>query len=132
MRLALAAALLLAPSAAMAADTPLDAAAFEAYVTGHTLTYSQGGTVFGTEQYLPGRTVRWAFTGGECTDGTWYQDAEYICFVYPTDPQHQCWTFYLGADGLTARYKGDPPGMELSEVAQSPEPLICPGPDVGV
>lgn len=132
MRHLLLAALLSAAPLVAAAQTPMDADAFETYVTGKTLTYSRGREVFGTEQYLPGRRVRWAFTGEACTDGEWYQDGDYICFLYPEEPDPQCWVFTLGDQGLIARFRGDPPGAELTEVEQSPEPLACPGPDVGV
>ena len=114
------------------AETPMTAAEFEAYTTGKTLTYSLGGEVFGTEQYRPGRQVVWAFTGDDCTDGRWYEQAGLICFVYPTDGTPQCWTFYLDNNSLRAKFIGDSSEAELSVVAQSPKPMACMGPDVGV
>ncbi len=124
--------LALLPVAALA-QTPMTAEEFEAYAEGKTLTYAEGGQVFGTEQYLPGRRVRWAFTQDICQDGTWYQQGEQICFVYEGgagDPQ--CWTFWREGGRLKARFAGDPDGRELTEVEQSQGPLLCPGPDVGV
>lgn len=114
------------------AETAMTADEFEAYATGKTLTYAYGDEIFGTEQYLAGRRVLWAFTGDECRKGSWYADGEQICFVYEDDGVPQCWVFFRDADGLRALYAGDPVGSELSEVEQSPEPLACPGPDVGV
>ncbi|MDZ4135335.1 MAG: hypothetical protein U1D06_07030 [Paracoccaceae bacterium] len=114
------------------AQTQLSAEDFEAYATGKTLTYAIGGQVYGTEQYLPGRRVLWAFSGDTCRKGRWYEDAGKICFVYEHDSTPQCWTFQQGDDGLRARFTQDPASAELSEVAQTPEPLICSGPDVGV
>ena len=114
------------------AETPMTAAEFEAYVTGKTLTYSLGGKVFGTEQYRPDRKVVWAFTGDDCAEGIWYEQAGLICFVYAQDGTPQCWSFYLDASGLRAKYSGDSAGAELSVVAQSPKPMACMGPDVGV
>ena len=114
------------------AETAMTAAEFEAYATGKTLTYSVGGEVFGTEQYLPDRHVVWAFKGDDCTDGTWYEDAGLICFSYENMGDPQCWNFYLGGSGLRAEFVGDAAGSELSEVAQSTKPLACAGPDVGV
>lgn len=111
---------------------PMTLEEFEAYATGKTLTYAIGGEVYGAEQYLPGRRVLWAFRGDECRKGYYYGDAGEICFVYEHDPTPQCWTFERGVTGLSARFSGDPPGAELSEVAQTPDPLICAGPDVGV
>ncbi|MEY4983493.1 MAG: hypothetical protein RIR62_1759 [Pseudomonadota bacterium] len=121
---------LAAPLRAAPAE-PMTAEAFEAYATGRTLSYAQGAQVWGSEQYLPGRRVIWAFADGACQHGTWYPQGEEICFVYEGDPAPQCWTFWQQADGLRARFAGDPSGTELAEVAQSEKPLSCPGPDVG-
>ena len=126
--------LMLLPSALAAAAPPdaLTGPAFEAYTTGKTLTFAQRGEIYGAEQYLPGRKVRWAFKGDVCRDGSWYEEAGKICFVYEHDPTPQCWTFWREDGRLTGLYTGDGPGSELSEVAQSPDPLACAGPDLGV
>jgi hypothetical protein len=123
---------LLAFAATAHAETQMTGAEFEAYATGKTLTYAAQGQIYGVEQYLPGRRVRWAFIDDTCRIGTWYEAQEQICFVYEHDATPQCWTFHLGASGLTARFVTDPPGTELTEVGQSPDPLACAGPDVGV
>lgn len=107
-------------------------AEFEAYATGRTLTFAAGGTVFGTEQYLPGRRVIWAFTDDICKEGIWYEDGDMICFAYEDPSAPQCWKFWRDGTGLRAQFEGDPAGTELSEVAQSDQPLRCLGPDVGV
>jgi hypothetical protein len=104
---------------------------FETYTTGKTLTYAQGGLVYGIEEYLPGRQVRWAFAEGECETGRWYVEAEWICFTYESTPDPQCWQFFRTEGGLMARFRGDAPGSELSEIGKSAAPLNCPGPDVG-
>lgn len=119
-------------TSAVGAETPMTATEFEAYATGKTLTYSVGGEVYGAEQYLPGRRVIWAFKGNTCADGVWYEEAGLICFAYENDPDPQCWNFFASADGLRAEFTGDPASSPLSEVAQSPIPLNCAGPDVGV
>jgi len=129
MRMALA--LLLLTALPATAQTTMTADQFERYATGKTLTYSQAGEVFGTEQYLANRRVRWAFTGAECQDGIWYEAAGLICFVYDTEPTPQCWSFSEDASGLHARFNDDPAGTALSEVEQTTTPLICAGPDVG-
>jgi len=117
---------------ARSADAPLTAQEFEAYATGKTLSYAQAGTVWGSEQYLPGRKVIWAFTEDDCQYGHWYEDAGNICFVYENDPAPQCWRFFREEKGLRAVFL-DGDGMTLlSEVGQSSKPLNCPGPDVGV
>ncbi|MFN3847457.1 MAG: hypothetical protein ACK4RZ_16790 [Paracoccaceae bacterium] len=109
----------------------LSASEFESYTTGKTLTFSQLGQVYGAEQYLPGRKVRWAFKGDQCRNGEWYEEAGLICFTYEYDPAPQCWNFWRQDGRLTGLFIGDTPGTELSEVAQSPDPLACAGPDVG-
>jgi hypothetical protein len=126
--------LMLLPLPTMAAEpsVPMTGAEFEAYTTGKTLTFSQLGEVYGAEQYLPGRKVRWAFKGDICRDGSWYQEANLICFVYEYDPTPQCWNFWRREGRLTGLFVGDGAGTELSEVAQSPDPLPCAGPEVGV
>jgi hypothetical protein len=125
------AALLLGP-AVRAADAPVTPEAFEALSVGRTLTYSLGGEVYGTEQYLPGRRVLWAFEGEECRTGQWYEDADLICFVYDAGSFPQCWTYFRDANGLRAQFAGDPPGAEAATVAEIPGPMNCPGPQVGV
>ena len=111
--------------------SPMTAAAFEAYVTGKTLTYAQGGRIYGTEQYKPDRKVVWAFTEEECREGYWFAQGPQICFVYedPNDPQ--CWLFYSRADGMWARFVGDAADAPLSQVSPSQGPLSCAGPNVG-
>jgi hypothetical protein len=134
MRLIILAALVFACATPLLADdqTPMTEAEFDAYVTGKTLTYADGGTVFGTEQYKPNNKVVWAFSGDECRDGTWYEKNKQICFVYedPNDPQ--CWLFFMAAGGMKAQFMGLGGSDLLSEVQQSSGPMPCAGPDVGV
>lgn len=135
-RLSLAAALLagLAALPAGAADKPMTPAEFGAYSLGKTLYYAVGDKPYGAETYLPDHRVVWAFLGEDCKNGTWYEAAGgQICFIYDGDDKGpQCWTFYRSGAGLKAHFAGDPAGADLIEVRQSPEPLACPGPKVGV
>lgn len=121
----------LAASAAHAAE-PMSAEAFEAYVTGKTLTFANGGGPYGVEEYLPGREVRWAFIGEECVDGRWYPQGEAICFAYEGRIEPQCWFFYDEASGIRARPVENPEGSSLYEIDRSDTPMICPGPRIGV
>lgn len=114
------------------AETNMTGKEFEAYATGKTLTYAANGQIYGVEQYLPDRRVRWAFVDDTCRIGHWYEDAGEICFVYEHDATPQCWTFHLSDGKLMARFISDPPETELKEVNQTSEPLACTGPDVGV
>jgi hypothetical protein len=122
----------LAQQATPVADAPMSGAEFDAYATGKTLSYAQDGVVWGSEQYLPGRKVIWAFAEDDCQYGHWYEDQGNICFLYDNDPNAQCWKFFREATGLRAIFMGADGGTSLSEVAQSTTPLTCPGPDVGV
>lgn len=124
--------LVLLPVLAGAGEAPLTAEEFEARTTGRTLTYAVDGEVYGTEQYLPGRQVIWAYEGAECQRGTWAETGGQICFLYEGDPEPACWQFFDEGGRLAARYLGDDDNSSLKELAQSPEPLNCPGPEVGV
>ena len=118
--------------AALAAQSPMTAQEFEEYVTGRTLTYADRGVIYGIEEYLPNRRVRWAFTADECRDGYWYDAEGEICFVYEGNPDPQCWTFTRRGGRLSALFTGAEDGRELYEAQQSDKPLVCLGPDVGV
>jgi hypothetical protein len=123
--------LFLALALPASAAEPVGVAEFEAFATGKTLSYAVGGTVYGAEQYLPGRRVIWAFRGQECRKGFWYEEAGQICFVYEDEPGAQCWTFSRDGDRLQARFSGDAEGAEPAQVQES-TPLTCAGPDLGV
>jgi hypothetical protein len=114
------------------ADTPITAEVFEDHVTGKTITYRQFDNLFGVEEYLADRKVRWSTAPDECQYGTWYPSGENICFVYEYNPAPQCWTFWLRNGALVALSVNALPGEELHEVDVSDTPLPCPGPDVGV
>ena len=114
------------------AETPITAEEFEAHVTGKTLTYQQYEGVFGIEEYLEGRKVRWSTAPNECLYGTWYPQGENICFVYEYDPNPACWTFWMEGGALVALSTSGLPGEELHETNASNQGLPCPGPDVGV
>lgn len=124
--------LTLALAAPARADSPIGALAFEAHVEGRTIAYQQFGSLYGTEEYLPGRRVRWSTAPDHCQYGSWYPQGEDICFVYEADPTPTCWTFWLRDGALVALSNADAPGAELYEITQDQPPLSCPGPDVGV
>lgn len=119
------------PATAEDPSPPLDAHGFDTRTVGRTITYSAGGLAYGTEQYLPGQKVLWAFEGGLCKEGDWFQDGQYICFDYKDENGLQCWTFFDTAQGLVARFRGNPASEPLVSLDESPEPLSCQGPDVG-
>lgn len=114
-----------------AAEPPIGAAEFEAHVTGKTVTYGQFGTIFGIEEYLTDRKVRWSVAPNECLYGIWYPSNDDICFVYEDDPAPACWTFWLRDGALVALSVDAAPGEELHEVDAGSQPLPCPGPDIG-
>ena len=114
------------------ADAPLTAEEFEAHVTGKTVTYQQYENVFGIEEYLPGRKVRWSTAPDECQYGSWFPEADKICFVYEYNPTPICWTFWMKDGALVALSETGIAGEELYEVDASDQGLPCPGPDIGV
>lgn len=117
-----------------AMTTPMSLAEFEAFSTGKTLVYAEGGTVIGSEQHLPGNRTLDADLGGPCTEGEWFADGEAICFVYAAYPGTHCWLFWREGGGVMARTAGaqtaeaDGP---IYSVTASDAPLDC-LPDVGV
>lgn len=113
------------------ADTPITAEAFEAHVTGKTLTYQQFDSLFGVEEYLPDRKVRWSTAPNECLYGSWFPQDDKICFVYEYNPDPICWTFWLRDGALVALSETGLAGEELHEVDASDQGLPCPGPDIG-
>ncbi len=113
------------------ADTTLNAAEFDALTLGRTMTWAEFGTVYGVEQYLPGRRVRWAVLGDDCKAGHWYAEGSAICFQYEDDPAPDCWKITLDAAGLLARYTTNPPEAEPVVVEETAEPMACFGPEVG-
>lgn len=115
----------------LAAEAPLDAAAFDALTLGRTFTFAESGRPYGAEEYLPGRRVRWSFLDGQCKEGRWWEERGLICFAYEDNPDPQCWSFVDTGNGLSARFEGDPSGTYLYEVARNPGPLQCLGPEVG-
>ncbi|MBN8632726.1 MAG: hypothetical protein J0L76_17965 [Rhodobacterales bacterium] len=114
------------------AETPLTAGEFDALTLGRTMTWAEFGTVYGVEQYLPGRKVRWTVLGDDCKTGHWYQDGPMICFQYEDDPAPDCWTITRSDPGLIARYMPGAPGDAPVLVEETTEPLACFGPEVGV
>jgi hypothetical protein len=119
--------------AAAPSATPMTGEEFNAATIGRTFYFSSAGQPYGAEQYLPGNRVIWAFVGDDCRDGKWYEDQGMICFVYddnPNDPQ--CWLIFDGESGLQVQSMQFPDSPPLIAVEQSPEPLACLGPNVGV
>ncbi|WP_322866841.1 hypothetical protein U5922_012025 [Aquicoccus sp. G2-2] len=123
--------LFLTPLSPAFAQSPLDAAGFDALTKGKTFYYSSDGQPYGGEEYLDNHRVRWSFLDGHCQNGKWWQQGENICFAYDESPDVHCWTFEQGTSGLIAHLAGDPPGRALYEMQQNNEPLYCLGPDVG-
>ena len=114
------------------AAEPMNGAAFDAYTQGKTLVYGRGGAAYGVEEYLANRRVRWSFLDGQCKDGSWYEQAGQICFVYEDRTDPQCWTFTQNASGLIAQFESQPDGVELYEADNAKEPMLCLGPEIGV
>jgi hypothetical protein len=114
------------------AETPLTAEDFDALTQGRIMTWAEFGQVYGVEQYLPDRRVRWTVLGDDCRAGHWYPEGDTICFQYEDDPLPDCWVITRSATGLLARYTTNPPEAEPVVVEESSEALACFGPEVGV
>lgn len=110
---------------------PLSAEAFDALTLGRTMTWAEFGQVYGVEQYLPGRRVRWTVLGDDCKLGHWFPKANSICFQYEDDPEPDCWEITADGPGLLARYVSDLPRAEPVVVSETTEPMACFGPEVG-
>lgn len=125
----------LAPTA-LAAETPMTGAEFAAHVGSRTVTYSYSNGAVGTADYGPGRTLRWAFEGESCFNGSWFDRGDELCFAFEDGSLSACWHFYRDGDRIWGRASytrsGDHTVLDIHEVAQSDQPLACPGPDVGV
>jgi len=125
-------ALLLLASPATAAE-PMTGAEFEAYTKGKVLDFLMNGEVYGTEEYLSNRRVRWAFEGEDCQNGFWYERApSEICFIYDGTIDEQCWHYTATPDGVAADFLGDSEGPNIYVAGENPNGLFCPGPKVGV
>lgn len=129
MRLALLLACLAAPALA---ETPMSADEFDAFATGKTLNFANETGIFGTEDYLPGRRVRWAATGDVCKLGQWFPAGDAICFTYEGQPDHHCWTIWREGDHLAARNLLDGPDRQPRQITLAETPVSCTGPQVGV
>jgi hypothetical protein len=119
-------------AAPVVAETPLSAEAFDALTLGKTMTWAEYGAVYGVEQYLPGRRVRWTVLGDDCKTGHWYPEGTAICFQYENDPEPDCWEIVMTGSGMTARYLTFETSPEPVVVEETTEPLACFGPEVGV
>lgn len=127
-RAALALCLLALPAAA---DPLLTAEAFDTLTQGRTMSWSEFGSVYGVEEYLPDRQVRWTALGQDCKTGHWYPDGPAICFQYEDDALPDCWEITGSGTGLLARYTTSPPDTAPVVVRETTETLACFGPKVG-
>lgn len=129
MRAAFLALLLATPALA---EPPLSAEDFDALTQGRTMTWAEFGQVYGVEQYLPGRRVRWTVLGDDCKLGHWYPEGDLICFQYEDDPTPACWTITRSDTDLYARYAGTDAASAPVVLQETTEPMACFGPEVGV
>jgi hypothetical protein len=126
-------AILAAYGLASPALSEIGAEQFDALTRGQTFYYgADGAEAYGAEEYLDNRRVRWSFLDGECIEGSWYEEAGRICFVYENRPEPQCWIFAHEGGRLVARFDGETSTTDLFELRRSREPLWCLGPKIGV
>lgn len=109
-----------------AAQDAMNAAEFEAYVTGRTITFRTAtNPAYGLERYLPGRRVMWSTFDGICKYGVWFESKGDICFRYEDTPELQCWTIYDEPGGLRGVFTTHPNTTVIFEVPDRDDPLIC-------
>ena len=113
------------------AEPPLTAEAFDALTLGQTMTWAEGGVIYGVERYLPDRRVLWTVLGDTCRSGHWYPEGEAICFVYEHDPAPDCWTIRRSGQDLAAEFLSPPGSMLPVTIARTDDPMPCFGPEVG-
>jgi hypothetical protein len=117
------------------AETVMSAAEFEAWSTGKTLTYAQGGAVWGSEAHLAGRATEDQDDDGTCRSGQWFPQADMICFAYADSPGPYCWRFLRDGDEVIAEVADDGDSEDGDSarysVTLSDAPLDC-TPRVGV
>ena len=117
--------ILLLASPAMAQDT-MDAADFDAHVTGRTITFrTPDNPSYGIERYLPGRRVMWSSFDGTCQYGVWFESKGQICFRYEGDPEHKCWLMYDEPGGMRGVYTTRLPATVIFEDPNRDDPLVC-------
>jgi hypothetical protein len=118
------------------AEPPLTAEAFAAHIGTDTLHYAYSTGDRGSADYGPDGTLRWAFEGEPCFDGTWFARNDEICFAFSDGRLSACWHFVLDGTVLrgsaTERASGDTRPLDIWETGRSAEPLACPPPEVGV
>jgi hypothetical protein len=118
--------LVLAASAgtAVAAETAMSPAEFEAWSTGKTLDYFVDGSLWGSEMHLANRSTVDADAGGACRSGHWYPQGDAICFVYDLSPGPYCWRFLKVGDQVIAEFAGELDAGLIS-VTLSDAPIPC-------
>jgi hypothetical protein len=114
------------------AQTPMTADEFDAFATGKTLEFLRDGAVFGTEAYLPDRSVLLASEGeGDCLKGRWYDKGGLICFAYDDLPGEHCWTIWATNDGLRTLPSFASPTDTPRIIHEAASPLACATPYIG-
>ena len=118
-------AVLLMASAAHA-ETPITAAEFEAFASGKTLVWSEGGEAYGQEAYLPGRALQWSEDGSSCLGGSYAQgDAGEICFTYDDGTDPDCWLLYRKGDALHGTLQSEAEPRKDYVITVGHAPLAC-------
>jgi hypothetical protein len=108
----------------------MTAAEFEAWSTGKTLVYSLGGSLWGSEMHLAGRSTLDDGDGDICRPGRWYAEGDNICFTDEANSGPFCWRFFRDGDQVFAEAAADAVGARYS-VALSDMPVSC-TPGLGV
>lgn len=103
---------------------PLDAEAFDRLTLGKRMDTYDPQTLYGVEEFLPGRRTIWR-DGDGCMQATWEQVGAQICFTYedrPDDPD--CWIYNIHEGELWGWFQGQPGGFAVRLVPGT-SPMQC-------
>lgn len=103
---------------------PLTAEAFDRLTLGKRMDTYDPQTLYGVEEFLPGRRSIWRDAKG-CKSATWEQVGDQICFIYedrPNDPA--CWVYNIHQGELWGWFQGQPDGFSVRLVPGN-SPMDC-------
>lgn len=126
------AALVLALPVAAAAEELLSPEEFREYSEGYTLYFTeQDGEPVGSEAFGPDGQATWQEPDGTCVEGLWHPNEDQLCFYYGFESVVQCWQVLRDAKGLLVRSTNDnqdPPDLTYRIIGRDRKSLLCVGP----
>ncbi len=119
---------------AVAENAFLTAQEFEALTKGRVFAtwQSDGVTLFGHEEFLPGRKVMWKYADGECLPGRWAFENGSVCYRYDGDDDPSCLRYTKDGSRIIGEQWGTdgPAGSRVVLSVSDDGPLNCVGGDI--